>query len=197
MKVDWRSQWQEHAPHFANGYAHVDLQAYGKEGFLRLHPGAGFGDCSHPTTRLVLRLLSGCTQGRHIIDIGSGSGILSLAALVWGASSSLGIDIDEEALEHAKLNGQLNQLPLACFTRNMQKKIGKHPLIVMNMISSEQRLAWQEHPALHPLTCPVITSGILLEEREYYLGEVARLRGWHLIKELQEDEWLAFLFEQK
>ncbi len=195
--VNWALEWQEHAPNFANGYAHVDLSVYGAKGSLRLHPGGGFGDGSHPTTRLVLRLMASRVHGRNVIDIGCGSGILSLASLVWGANFAVGVDIDGEALEHAKRNSQLNQLSQIRFGYEISREMGNNSLIVMNMISSEQRVAWNEHCFLYPLSCSVITSGILLAEREYYLKEVAVERGWHLVEELQEGDWLAFVFEQK
>jgi len=192
MVVDWTAQWELHAPNFANGYAHIDLSRYGMEGMLRLQPGGGFGDTSHPTTRLVLRMMGARVRGRTLIDIGCGSGILSLAGLIAGAKSAIGLDIEEEALQHARANAILNQL--SYFQTSLPPLIVE-PLIVMNMISSEQRVAWKSHPSLHTLECPIITSGILASEREEYLDDV-RYRGWHLLEEMHEDEWVAFLFQQ-
>lgn len=196
-EVDWTAQWEQYAPNFEDGYARIDLSLYGMKGSLRLQPGSGFGDSSHPTTRLVLRLMAYHVQGRTLIDIGCGSGILSLAALLGGASRAIGIDIDEEALEHARINSELNQFFNISFSTQLPHAIEVDPLIVINMISSEQRAAWQANTGAHNLACPVIASGILVSQRERYLEEVRLQRGWHLVDELQEEEWIAFLFEQK
>jgi len=195
-QVDWNAQWKQHAPNFENGYARIDLNCYGMKGSLRLLPGAGFGDTSHPTTRLVLRLMANRVQDRTIIDIGCGCGILSLAALTGGASRAIGVDIDEEAVEHARLNSELNQLSNTFFAPRLPYTIEGDPLIVINMISSEQKAAWQASSGIHNLACPVIASGILACQRECYLEEVREQRGWHFIDELQEEGWLAFLFQQ-
>lgn len=196
MNVDWTLQWQQHAPNFENGFAHIDLNLYGLQGSLKMQPGAGFGDTSHPTTRLVLRLMASRIRGRTVIDIGCGCGILSLAALKGGALRAIGVDIDEEALEHARQNAPLNHLENAVFASELPMSLGANPLIVINMISSEQRNAWQASTSVHNLECPVIASGILASQRDKYVEEVRSQRGWHLQGEMHEDDWLALAFQQ-
>lgn len=196
MKVNWTEQWEHYAPNFKQGFAHIDLGLYGMKGILRLKPGAGFGDTSHPTTRLVLRLMANYIEGCTVIDIGCGCGILSLAALLNGASRAIGVDIDHEALAHADENSRVNTLDRVSFSKQLPTSLGTEPLIVINMISSEQRKAWEANKPAHSLSCPVIASGILKSERLQYLDEVQKQRGWHLKEEVQEEEWLAFLFEQ-
>ena len=72
----WDQQWELFAPQFKEGKAHIDLTDYGVCKTLQLYPGPGFGDLSHPTTRLVLQLMKPHLQQRLAIDIGCGSGIL-------------------------------------------------------------------------------------------------------------------------
>jgi ribosomal protein L11 methyltransferase len=177
--VDWHEQWAQFAPHFKEGYAHLDCG-------LRLAPGGGFGDLSHPTTRLMLRLLEGRCAGQVVLDIGCGSGVLTLAAVKMGASHAYGIDIDPVALQHATHNQQLNELEnQTTFSSTWQ---GPATLILMNMISSEQQVAWNPRPFN-----TLITSGILSSQREAYL-KWASSQGWTLLEEHQEDDWLSFLF---
>lgn len=198
QEIDWEQQWALYAPNFNKGYAYIDLGLYGPyRDHLQLHPGAGFGDCSHPTTQLTLRLMAPYVKDSTFIDIGCGSGILTLAALKWRASRSIGIDIDPNALTHAARNRDINRLYQAEILLALPNLYdASHPVIAINMISSEQKQAWQACTSLHPLTAFVIASGILVSQREDYLKEVQQQRRWNLIKELQDDQWLGFVFLQ-
>ena len=75
---------------------------------VKIEPGPGFGDASHPTTLLTLQLISRLVAGRDILDIGCGSGILSLSALALNAASVIGYDIAFEAILHSIQNAKLN-----------------------------------------------------------------------------------------
>lgn len=183
--MNWKAQWEAFAPHFYDGLAHIDLSP---EGTLLLEPGEGFGDLSHPTTRLVLDSLRPIVKQETIIDIGCGSGILSLAALVLGAKRAYGIDIDPGALKHAKLNARRN---------NLEKKVifshkwraHPSPIILMNMIFSEQRVAFPKGVYFKKM----VTSGILVQEKKAYL-KWAHDMGWNLIDMKKEGEWVGFVF---
>lgn len=186
VNVNWEQQWSLFTPGFKEGFAHIELGAK----VLRLQPGAGFGDLSHPTTRLMLEHLKLQAKDQTVLDIGCGSGILTLAALALGAKKAIGIDIDNEALTHARQNAKLNNLK-AQFTRPETYTVQPSSLILMNMISSEQMQAYNPHyPASH-----IITSGILLSQREAYL-HLAHSWNWELLETTQEEEWLAFLFKR-
>ncbi|XVE50192.1 hypothetical protein DITRI_Ditri01bG0142300 [Diplodiscus trichospermus] len=78
-----------------------------------LNPGLAFGTGEHPTTRLCLLLLQSLIKGgEHFLDYGTGSGILAIAGLKFGASSSVGIDIDPLAITSARQNAALNNIGL-------------------------------------------------------------------------------------
>lgn len=186
MTIDWETQWATFAPNFHNGFAHITLSP---EATLRLRAGPGFGDLSHPTTRLCLKLLKErLFRGATVLDIGCGSGILSLSAALLGAKMTCGIDIEDDALTHARLNQQANKLTNVRFCKTPPQTL-QPDLILMNMIHSEQILAWRY---TFP-TAQIITSGILATQRTEYLAFVATL-GWTLRDEVEEDGWLAFLF---
>jgi ribosomal protein L11 methyltransferase len=198
--TDWEAQWEAHGMDFRDGHIHVSLAEYGKEWqTLALKPGPGFGDLSHPTTKLALHLMGNVAlQNVSVIDIGCGSGILSLAAAAMGSPHVIGIDIDEEALTHSQENAKINHLEKKCqflLPENfkLKNKNERELLIVMNMISSEQQVAWDSLPELHHLKAKIITSGIRVEERQSYLELVSKW-GWHLQEVIQEEDWLGFCF---
>ncbi len=103
----WTQQWELFAPNFKNGKAHIETPG----GTIRLFPGPGFGDFSHPTTRLTLHLMRPYVKNESVIDIGCGSGILSFGAAAMGAKSVYGYDIDEEAVAHAKKTSLSTKAP--------------------------------------------------------------------------------------
>eukprot|EP00897_Mesotaenium_endlicherianum_P010389 jgi/Mesen1/9379/ME000610S08685 len=81
-----------------------------------LDPGLAFGTGDHPTTRLCLHHVARCVQPGHtVLDYGCGSGILSIAALRFGAARAVGIDIDPLAVSSAQYNASLNGFDASCF----------------------------------------------------------------------------------
>lgn len=186
--INWTAQWESFAPNFYDGVAHIDLSPHGT---LLLEPGEGFGDLSHPTTKLTLDLLRPLVTNEVVIDIGCGSGILSLAALILGAKKVYGIDIDPGALQHASFNAQRNSLEKkAIFSQKWVSCLS--PIILMNMIFSEQRVAFPRGAAFKRL----ITSGILVSEEETYL-DWAQQMGWELVDKKREENWMGFIFQGK
>lgn len=160
-------------------------------------PGAGFGDLTHPTTKLTLKMMAELVSGLHFIDIGSGSGILSFAALKFGALSATGIEIDKFAIDHAIANAKLNEMEhKATFMlpENFNYQHGNlKSVIAMNMIYTEQQVAWQSLQQLHPKGHLCITSGILSEHKDQYLS-ICKNWGWTLEAISQEKKWLCFCF---
>ena len=200
--IDWNAQWQIHGMDFNEGVVNIDLSQFsdGCETILKLEPGPGFGDLSHATTYLMLKFIPLYLQKQHVIDIGCGSGVLTLAAIAMGASQALGIDIDPQAIEHAMKNAALNHLNKQChfilaseFPFNHVAK--NDQLICMNMILSEQKIAWESMPYLHTIPAKILTSGIRVEEREIYLQQ-AKQWGWQLLNTIEKEGWLGFCFEQ-
>lgn len=189
----WQKQWQEFAENFHDGYAHIHLKKYGssKDLLIKLLPGGGFGDLSHPTTQLMLELLIPHVEGKTVVDIGTGSGILALASAKLGAKKVVGIDICPEALEHAEQNAKVNQLSISF--SNTLPSLPANSLFLMNMIYPEQKIVMKQEFCSPPQW---ITSGILEEQEEIYLQQ-AELWGWSLIEMKKKDGWLGFRFQKK
>jgi len=192
-KVDWTAQWKEHAPGFENGVLKVPIEGYGD---VTLRPGPGFGDLSHPSTRLVLKLMPEIIPGRPVVDVGCGSGVLSLCAAAMGAKEVFGIDISAEALQHSIENRQLNNMDHVTFSFPDELLfVPDFPVILMNMIQSEQMEAWRSLSQLHPIQATLITSGILSSEKQSYLDQTESW-DWVLTDSLEEEGWSCFVFEK-
>lgn len=203
-EIDWAAQWASHGLDYHDGFVHVSLEKFGCPAFalgglkeLKLEPGPGFGDLSHPTTRLVLKMMAPCVPGAHILDIGCGSGVLTLAAAAMGALSAYGVDIDPDAIAHARRNAVLNGLQsCAAFGLPSEycKQKGAAPLlVVMNMIASEQLLAWDSLKAIHNVPGDCLISGILERDLPQYLDQTRRW-GWTLRNRIAEEGWLGLQF---
>ena len=189
--ADWERQWADFAPGFDGTHAHIILE---NGSTLLLKPGPGFGDASHPTTRLMLRFLAKIVPYKRVLDVGCGSGILSLASCLLGAKYVHGIDIEEDAIAHSLENAKLNSLVEKVDFSLPQTPCLEKNVVLMNMISSEQKQAWQSLSLPSLLIEKVLVSGILQEERESYLRYVQSEWGFCLQEEWEEEGWLAFLF---
>ncbi|MEM9529584.1 MAG: 50S ribosomal protein L11 methyltransferase [Pseudomonadota bacterium] len=102
---------------------------------LRMDPGLAFGTGSHATTSLCLDALADSNlAGKRVLDVGCGSGILSLAAALLGAAAVVGVDNDPQALAASSENARRNKLPLTVHSTVAQAQ-GPFDLIVANIVS--------------------------------------------------------------
>lgn len=191
--IDWEEEWKKHAVGFEGGV--LVLEVPGSDKTVQLLPGAGFGDLSHATTRMMLMAMSPVVKGKKVIDIGCGSGVLLTAALAGGAEEGIGIDIDPGAVEHTQRNLELNGFENRArvyLTEDFWNPYESDIIVLMNMIQSEQRQAWRSVRIDSGIVEKMITSGVRKEEAEKYLQTMA-LDGWQLEERLDEDGWCCFL----
>ncbi len=112
---DWANNWKAYFKPLPVGDRLLirptweTVEQPGDRAVLSIDPGMAFGTGGHDTTRLVLETLERyITPGCRMLDVGCGSGILSIAALLLGAGQAVGVDIDALAVKTARENGQLN-----------------------------------------------------------------------------------------
>ncbi len=177
IDLDWAAQWAAFAP----GYDGTHLEIHGHK--FRIDPGPGFGDLSHPTTSLMTDLMRAHVKGRNVVDIGCGSGILSLLAAHLGAASILAVDIDPEAISHSKHNFTLNNLDITP-TLEMPP-LPDNPLLLINMTRGEQEALFAAHP--HLLDHRAIVSG--LQQNQRPLHPISQLKTKTVLQ-----NWSACIF---
>lgn len=168
---------------------------------LYIIPGRGFGTGGHATTRLVLRALTRhVRRGMKVFDVGTGSGILSIAACLLGAEKVFGVDMDADAIDNARENVERNnfsdriQLAVGSIEQAMG---GPYPLITANIIAHVLGILLKE--GLADLVEPqgiLITSGILGGEMDE-LVEFAESEGLHKISADSEGEWTSIVFQRE
>ena len=170
---------------------------------LILNPGLTFGTGSHATTRLCLTALEKhVTDGQRVLDLGCGSGILSIAALLLGAEHAFACDIDEKCVDVAYENAALNGIGRDRYMvrwgdvlsdRQLQKEMGdKYDIIVANIVSDVIiGLAPQVRPFLKEGGL-FLTSGII-DTRAEEVAEKLRQNGWEIVEERSSEGWFSFL----
>jgi len=103
---------------------------------IQLDPGLAFGTGSHPTTHLCLQWLDEHLRaGQSVLDYGCGSGILAIAAKMLGAGPTMAVDIDEQAVEAARYNAQVNRVELDVRLPD-QSDSGQAQVVVANILSN-------------------------------------------------------------
>lgn len=181
----WIDQWENFALGFSGGCAHIPTP----KGKIRLLPGPGFGDGSHPSTLLILEMMEEFLPYDQVVDMGSGSGILSIAAKKMGAREVLGVEIDPEAISHALKNAELNQYDISfCLPTAVQ--IPSDSLVLINMISSQQKDLF---PLFLSKAALIIASGLLIEEEEEYSSFLLS-HGFMQKKRKERDGWISLAF---
>lgn len=165
---------------------------------LNLEPGLAFGTGTHETTRLCMELIEKhLPQNADFLDMGCGSGILSVAALLLGAKSAVGVDIDplavKTAVENARLNGVEERFTGIC--GNLAEKVsGRFQLIAANIVADVVILLSRDVPRFLAPGGVYIVSGII-DTRE--ADVLAALEGRFAVIERREERgWVAMALRQ-
>ena len=149
---DWENNWKQYYRPIAVGERLLIVPEWEAvpEGSgrlpLRLNPGLIFGTGAHPSTRMCLEAAEAIAPGAEaVLDLGCGSGILSIAALVLGAGAALGCDIDPKAPDIARANAALNGVEdrltvlagdaLGDFALRSRIGAWRYPLIFLNIVA--------------------------------------------------------------
>lgn len=199
---DWSTAWKKYYHPVSIGKHLVvvpcwELDEYKKnpeEVIVTLDPGMAFGTGTHETTRLCMKLLEDCvTSDTAMLDIGTGSGILAVTALLLGAKEAVGVDIDELSVkvagENAELNGVLDKLTLYC--GDLTEKIsGKYDVLCANIVADVIiRLSLDVKAFMKPLSI-LLVSGII-EERKDEVVSALEKAGLAVCNTETENGWVA------
>lgn len=206
--IDWINNWKQYFHQFyiddllvIPSWEEVKEEDKGKK-ILHIDPGTAFGTGMHETTQLCIRQIKKfLTEETELLDVGTGSGILAILALMYGARHAVGTDLDPCAVEAVAQNMEANGIPADSFQMmigniitdmEVQDKVGYgcYDIVVANILAD----------VLVPLT-PVIvnqlkeggvyiTSGIIdVKERE--VREAIEAAGLTVIEVTYQGEWVS------
>ncbi len=197
----WVEQWKRFYRPFKIGKRLVirppweGYVATADELILTLNPGQAFGTGLHATTQLCLGFLEtigGTRPGARLLDVGCGSGVLSLAGILFGCAGAVGIDLDRLAIWVARGNARLNHLSKqAAFVAGSLGVVADRFDIVVVNILLEPILAMLE--PLHDVIVPggaVVLSGVLGTEMPQLRDGLSTHR-WRITHQATQDEWAA------
>lgn len=170
----------------------------GDELIIELDPGRAFGTGSHPTTSLCLKLMEeNIKPGDSVIDVGTGSGILMIAAEKLGASEIYGTDIDPLAVASAKENLALNRVEKAkIYLGDLISVVEdkKFDIVVANILADVLMILLQDISKVVKKGGKIIFSGIIDDKCEILKREVESY-GFEVEEIRADKEWRAFLIK--
>ncbi len=175
-----------------------DFEPTPEDLIIELDPGQAFGTGDHPTTRLCLTLMQGIDlSGKNVADVGCGSGILSIGAVLLGAASVEAIDIEPISVEVSKENAGLNGTEIHFETGNSIAMLPSNTfdVILSNIISAT---IISMAPEIVSRLAPEgnwMVSGVLRSNYPDVLATVNRL-GLQEESKLEEDDWVAAVFRR-
>lgn len=207
-EADWADAWKAYFPVMRVGRRLVIRPTWRRhravpdDVVLALDPGMAFGTGLHPTTRLCLAALEavadgGALAGARVLDVGCGSGILSIATVRLGAASAFGVDTDPIAVDATRANARRNRL-----ARSIHARAGSLPsgepafdVVVANLIASVL-IALAE-----PLAAEVRPGGLLLAsgifiDRELAVLAALEAAGLALETRSAEGDWVALVMQR-
>jgi len=204
-EVDWTAAWKQHYKPVPIGKRLIIVPAWlespdASRISIRIDPGMAFGTGTHPTTQLCLELLESYTpQGGNILDIGCGSGILSIAALKLGAARAFGVDVETESVqasnENAIVNDVAGQLEVALGSVDEIKAgvfdIQQTPLVIANILA--HILMRLLDAGMGNLLMPegvLLLSGILDEQMPDMQAKLTE-HNLRIIEQRQIEDWVA------
>ncbi len=199
---DWAENWKKYYKPISLGRVTVvpaweDYEAAEGEVVVRMDPGMAFGTGTHETTRLVMRILQDVIAGgERVLDVGTGSGILSICASKLGAGQIFAYDIDPVAVRVAKENALADGCDnITVGVSDLLAGVDRaasYDVCVANIVADIILRMLPDIGALLAPGAPLILSGIIAPRKEDVVAAAAQY-GFAVEREETENDWVALL----
>ncbi|MBO4916188.1 MAG: 50S ribosomal protein L11 methyltransferase [Oscillospiraceae bacterium] len=205
---DWENGWKSYYEPLPVGEkllivpAWMEAEPAGRTE-LRLDPGIAFGTGSHPTTRMCLQALEAYAgPGKTVLDLGCGSGILSIAALLLGCDGATACDIDPKSPDAARRNAALNGVAEEQYRlcvgdvlsdEGMRRYLGGGFDIVLANIVADVILSLSSFVRRFMARNAVLICSGIIDDRAAEVENALKRNGFTVLRHLHEEEWHAFV----
>ena len=194
---DWAQAWKQHYHPIKIGRVLIEpswepaVERHPEDVVITLDPGMAFGTGAHPTTAMCLEALQEqMLDGRIVWDIGTGSGILAVAAAKLGAKEVLAVDIDPVAVAACRENSIRNGTTVMCLQGSLADLAGKADLIIANIIADVVIELMSAAAEKLNSGGTFLVSGII-ESRAGDVAEHALKHGFEIINSWRQGEWVC------
>lgn len=198
---DWANNWKKYYKPTKIGEKVVvkpTWEDYSKKDYellIELDPGMAFGTGTHETTRMCVKALEqNVTEESTVFDIGTGSGILAIAAKILGAKDVKAVDLDPVAVDAAKKNVELNNVHgIEVLEGNLMDVVdGKADIVVANIIADIIKFVCEDVKNFLKEDGKFICSGIILDRRTD-VEEKLKSVGYKILEVKNEGEWVCIV----
>ena len=204
---DWINNWKKYWHPVEVGKKLLIRPAWEQTGdtrgraVLNLEPGLAFGTGSHPTTRLCLEILEDyINPASTVLDVGCGSGILSIAALLLGAKSAFGVDIDKLAVKTALANAAENGFAPPVFNAaygDLSENVsGKYSIIAANIVA-DVIMKFTPQAADHLKENGFFITGGIIDSRKDEVENRFAQNGFEISEHREAKGWHVFVCKRK
>lgn len=199
---DWENEWKNYFHPFKASERFAIVPSWEEEEYdnqdddlcIKLDPGMAFGTGDHPTTSMCLKHIEEVVHPNHkVIDVGTGSGILSIACHLLGVKSIKAVDLDDLAIKVAKENFEKNNCEqdiLADTGNLLTEETEQYDVIIANILAHIIDLMIEDSYTRLNDNGYFITSGII-EEKSDEIIEKLKETGYTIEKVLREDGWVS------
>lgn len=207
--ADWLYRWQDYfhatkiSPHLWVEPSWETAEPGPGEKVIRIDPGVAFGSGLHATTAMCISYLEQVIQpGQLVYDIGTGTGILAIAAAKLGAGHVTAVDLDQKAVDQAVVNVELNELSDRVDVMNsdllgaISDKGHKADVVTANLVTNAVLSLLPDLASYTHSGSDVIVSGII-DDRIGEIRNSAEQTGYEWVSDTLQDGWYAVLLRRK
>ena len=167
---------------------------------IELDPGMAFGTGTHPTTVMCIQALERTVNtGDRVIDVGTGSGVLSISAAMLGAEKVIALDLDEVAVNSARLNIELNKVDQIVDVSQNNLLDGVEPgadIVVANILAEVILRFTNDVASVVKQGGYFIASGIIQPKKQEVKEAIIDV-GFEIVETLQMEDWVAIIGKRK
>ena len=204
INQDWSQKWKEHwKPTKAS--EHVIICPYWEECerkkddiLITLDPGSAFGTGTHATTQLCIQAIEKyLKKGDEVADIGTGSGILAITAIKFGAAHAIAIDNDPLVIDVAKDNAQMNNVfnKIDFMHATADMLIEQYDFVCANILHNVLAEIMGDLKNIMKPNAHMVLSGILDEKKDIVL-EAVKKQNLNVVEILHQEQWVAIVVQK-